>query len=117
VDWIELPHWPVFNVADSCIVCGGVLAVLLAVRGVRIDGTVIPPRGAIRTRDEATETEADPPAEGEPEPGQPGESGPSGPSGPPGPSGTRHEHQRGAGPCGSSIARPSKGSKGDDPQP
>ncbi len=39
VDWIELPHWPVFNVADSCIVCGGVLAVLLAVRGVSIDGT------------------------------------------------------------------------------
>ena len=38
VDWIELPHWPVFNVADSCIVCGGVLAVLLAVRGVSIDG-------------------------------------------------------------------------------
>ncbi len=21
VDWIELPHWPVFNVADSAIVC------------------------------------------------------------------------------------------------
>ncbi len=37
VDWIEIPHWPVFNIADSCIVCGGVLAVLLAVRGVRID--------------------------------------------------------------------------------
>jgi signal peptidase II len=37
VDWIQLPHWPVFNVADSCIVCGGLLAVLLAVRGVRID--------------------------------------------------------------------------------
>jgi signal peptidase II len=40
VDWIQLPHWPVFNVADSCIVCGGVLAVLLAIRGVRIDGPV-----------------------------------------------------------------------------
>jgi signal peptidase II len=38
VDWIQVPHWPVFNVADSCIVCGGVLAVFLAVRGVRIDG-------------------------------------------------------------------------------
>ena len=40
VDWIELPHWPVFNLADSAIVCGGVLAVLLAVRGLRMDGTV-----------------------------------------------------------------------------
>jgi signal peptidase II len=39
VDWIQLPHWPVFNVADSAIVCGGVLAVLLAARGIRLDGT------------------------------------------------------------------------------
>lgn len=39
VDWIELPHWPVFNVADSAIVCGGILAVLIAARGIRLDGT------------------------------------------------------------------------------
>jgi len=39
VDWIWLPHWPVFNLADSSIVCGGILAVLLAVRGVHIDGS------------------------------------------------------------------------------
>jgi signal peptidase II len=39
VDWIQLPHWPVFNVADSCIVCGGFLAVLLAARGIRLDGS------------------------------------------------------------------------------
>jgi signal peptidase II len=39
VDWIELPHWPVFNLADSAIVCGGVLAVLLSIRGIRLDGT------------------------------------------------------------------------------
>ncbi|MEU5879641.1 signal peptidase II [Spirillospora sp. NPDC047279] len=39
VDWIELPHWPVFNLADSAIVCGGVLAVLLAARGLQLDGT------------------------------------------------------------------------------
>jgi len=38
VDWIELPHWPVFNLADSAIVCGGVLAVLLALIGLRMDG-------------------------------------------------------------------------------
>jgi signal peptidase II len=47
VDWIQLPHWPVFNLADSAIVCGGVLAVLLAIRGLRIDGTrepASPPR-------------------------------------------------------------------------
>ena len=39
VDWIQLPHWPVFNVADSAIVCGGLLAVFLAARGIRLDGT------------------------------------------------------------------------------
>ena len=39
VDWIQLPHWPVFNLADSSVVCGGVLAVLLAMRGLRLDGT------------------------------------------------------------------------------
>lgn len=39
VDWIELPYWPVFNLADTAIVCGGLLALLLAVRGVQIDGS------------------------------------------------------------------------------
>jgi signal peptidase II len=38
VDWIQVPHWPVFNLADSAIVCGGILAVLLSARGVRLDG-------------------------------------------------------------------------------
>jgi signal peptidase II len=31
--------WPVFNVADSGIVCGGVLLVLMTLRGVEIDGS------------------------------------------------------------------------------
>ncbi|HWC35161.1 MAG TPA: signal peptidase II [Mycobacteriales bacterium] len=39
IDWIELPHWPVFNIADSGIVIGGVLAVLLALRGIEMDGS------------------------------------------------------------------------------
>ncbi|MGH3301519.1 MAG: signal peptidase II [Streptosporangiaceae bacterium] len=38
VDWIQLPHWPVFNLADSAIVCGGVLLVLLSARGIGLDG-------------------------------------------------------------------------------
>jgi lipoprotein signal peptidase len=38
VDWIQIPHWPVFNIADSAIVCGGILAVFLSVRGIRLDG-------------------------------------------------------------------------------
>lgn len=39
VDWIQLPHWPVFNLADTAIVCGGVVAVILAARGLHFDGT------------------------------------------------------------------------------
>ena len=39
VDWIQLPDWPVFNLADSSIVCAGVLVVLLALCGIRLDGT------------------------------------------------------------------------------
>ena len=34
--------WPVFNVADSAIVCGGILGALLAVRGVEFDGRRTP---------------------------------------------------------------------------
>ncbi|MGI8307552.1 signal peptidase II [Saccharopolyspora hattusasensis] len=32
--------WPVFNVADSCIVCGGILVVLMSLLGRDYDGTV-----------------------------------------------------------------------------
>jgi signal peptidase II len=43
VDWISLfgplgEHWPIFNLADSAIVCGAVLAGLMAVLGIEIDG-------------------------------------------------------------------------------
>jgi signal peptidase II len=41
VDWLQLPHWPVFNVADAAIVVGGCLAVLLAARGVPLEGQPI----------------------------------------------------------------------------
>lgn len=28
VDWIELPHWPIFNIADSCVVVAALIYVL-----------------------------------------------------------------------------------------
>ena len=47
VDFIQLPHWPVFNLADSAICCAGALMILLTVLGVRPDGRVERgPRGA-----------------------------------------------------------------------
>lgn len=39
VDFLELPHWPVFNLADSAIVSAGVLMVLLSARGTAYDGS------------------------------------------------------------------------------
>jgi signal peptidase II len=43
VDWISVfgpdaKYWPIFNIADSAIVCGAVLAALLALVGIDIDG-------------------------------------------------------------------------------
>lgn len=37
IDFLELPHWPVFNVADSSIIAGASLLVLLNLRGVHHD--------------------------------------------------------------------------------
>jgi signal peptidase II len=40
VDWIAVTrYYPIFNLADSAIVCGGILTVLLALRGYHLDGT------------------------------------------------------------------------------
>ncbi|MFI7446917.1 signal peptidase II [Nonomuraea sp. NPDC049714] len=47
VDFVEvlpgnfpvIDYFPIFNVADSAIVCGGILAVILAWRGYQLDGT------------------------------------------------------------------------------
>ncbi len=38
VDFVQLPHWPVFNVADSSIVIAAVLIGWQSVRGVGVDG-------------------------------------------------------------------------------
>jgi signal peptidase II len=35
IDWIELPNWPVFNIADSAIVCAGIFMTWLAMRNVQ----------------------------------------------------------------------------------
>jgi lipoprotein signal peptidase len=39
VDWIQLPHFAVFNLADSAITCSAIGMVLLSVLGRDIDGT------------------------------------------------------------------------------
>lgn len=55
VDWIAVTkYYPIFNLADSAIVCGGILTVILAMRGYHLDGT----RGELSSgsRDSGTQT-------------------------------------------------------------
>ena len=34
IDWIELPHWPIFNIADSSIFVAATIAILLTARNI-----------------------------------------------------------------------------------
>jgi lipoprotein signal peptidase len=65
VDWIQVPHWPVFNLADSAIVCGGALMVLLAARGHRLDAAPPAERPArpARPAPPAAQPQQQPPAQ------------------------------------------------------
>lgn len=45
IDFLELPHWPVFNIADSAIVGGAVLIAFLSFRGIAHDGSHHEPPG------------------------------------------------------------------------
>src|SRR5262245_34119198 len=40
VDFIELPHWPVFNLADTAICLAAAIFVLQSSRGIHLDGRV-----------------------------------------------------------------------------
>jgi len=42
VDFLMLPHWPIFNVADMCINVAAALILVLAFRGIRLDGSRVP---------------------------------------------------------------------------
>lgn len=55
IDFLMLPNWPIFNVADICINVGAGLILLQAFRGIRLDGTREPERNSDTSRDpEAT---------------------------------------------------------------
>lgn len=41
VDFLELPNWPIFNVADICVVTAACLIALLSIRGIGLDGTKV----------------------------------------------------------------------------
>jgi signal peptidase II len=39
VDFLMLPHWPIFNVADMCINVAAAIILVQAFRGIRLDGS------------------------------------------------------------------------------
>jgi signal peptidase II len=39
IDFLMLPNWPVFNVADICINIGAALILVQAFRGMKVDGS------------------------------------------------------------------------------
>ncbi len=39
VDFLELTHWPVFNIADAAVVGGAIMIAILSLRGVTHDGS------------------------------------------------------------------------------
>ncbi|KOX07260.1 signal peptidase II [Nocardiopsis sp. NRRL B-16309] len=41
VDFIRLPNYPVFNIADSCVVVGAILVVVLTFKGLGMDGAIV----------------------------------------------------------------------------
>ncbi|WP_232794164.1 MULTISPECIES: signal peptidase II [Pseudofrankia] len=65
VDWIHLHHWPIFNVADSSIVVGAVLAVVISALGIGLDGSRLARQGPAADADGGTagEPETDRPSE------------------------------------------------------
>ena len=38
VDWIQLPNWPIFNMADSAVVCAAVLITILSIKNIDFYG-------------------------------------------------------------------------------
>lgn len=46
VDFLQLPHWPIFNLADVSIDIGVALIILQVLRGIRMDGSQEQPEQA-----------------------------------------------------------------------
>lgn len=42
IDWIQIPHWPVFNIADTAVVCAAVLITFLSSKNIDFYGNQKP---------------------------------------------------------------------------
>jgi signal peptidase II len=34
IDWMQLPHWPIFNIADTAIVAAALISIVLTTRNI-----------------------------------------------------------------------------------
>jgi signal peptidase II len=64
IDFLRLPEWPVFNVADICINVGAALVLVQAFRGIKIDGS------RERRHESGRRSKTEPEPEPEPEPAE-----------------------------------------------
>lgn len=55
IDFLMLPNWPVFNVADMCINVGAALVILQVFRGIQLNG--VRATGVVEETDEETDEE------------------------------------------------------------
>ena len=55
VDFLMLPNWPIFNVADICINVGVGVILLQIIRGIAIDGTRMPAESGAEDPDDGSE--------------------------------------------------------------
>lgn len=56
VDFMSVGWWPVFNVADSAVVCGAVLLVVLTLFGFEFDGTRVGKKESAETTTDSPES-------------------------------------------------------------
>lgn len=40
IDFLELPNWPIFNIADILINLAALTIIVMAIRGRKLDGTL-----------------------------------------------------------------------------
>jgi len=59
VDFLQLPHWPIFNVADVCINVAAALIIVQALRGVSVNGNHSPRRSRGHEAPEGPDPQAD----------------------------------------------------------
>jgi signal peptidase II len=59
VDFLQLPYWPIFNVADMCITAAAILIIVLSViKNIGLDGKRLAPARRPQTGTSQTDTSA-----------------------------------------------------------